>query len=201
MKLLLIFFLALELFASTNDALSAYKQHNYKESFRLYKRAANNGSSVAQNALSYLYFNGIGVKKSPKNGILWLQKAAQQDDKRACFDLGMFYLTGHNVEQNFKKAVKYLQIASDQGENEATYNLALMYYKGDGVKQNIQKAATLLEKAAKAGHFKAKQNVGRVYMQLLNFKKANYWLGENVKDGDTQAAALLKEIKATQAKE
>jgi TPR repeat protein len=184
------------LFALDNGALNAYKQHHYKKAFTLYKEAADKGDTTAQNALSYLYFNGVGVAKNPKEGLYWLQKAADKGDKRACFDLGMIYLMGENVTKDLTKAVHYLEIASKKGDSEATYNLALMYYNGDGVKQDIKKAASLLEVAAKSGHLKAKNNVGRVYMQLLDFKKAKYWLEENVKDGDKSAAALLKEIEA-----
>jgi TPR repeat protein len=185
------------LFASTEAALQAYKNKEYTKAFSLYMQEAKKGDSSAQNALSYLYFNGLGVKKDTKSGLQWLQKAAKSGDERACLDLGMMYLVGVNVTKDYDKASKWLECASDKGKAEASYNLALMYYNGDGVKQDIKKAAQLLEKAAKAGHASAKKNVGRVYMQLLDFKKARYWLEKNVQEGDEQAATLLKEIEAS----
>jgi TPR repeat protein len=197
MKIFLLFLLiTLSLFASTEEALHAYKNHEYKKAFVLYRQEAQNGDIKAQNALSYLYFNGIGTEKNSNKGLLWLQKAAKSGDGRACLDLGMMYLSGKNVKQDFKKALKWLKLASKAGSAEATFNMARMYYNGDGVKQDIKKAALLLENAAKAGHAAAKKNVGRIYMQLLNFKKAKYWLEKNVKDGDVEAATLLKEIEA-----
>ena len=195
-----IFFLLLMsgviLFGSVEEALDAYKNHQYKKAFTLYEKEAKSGNSIAQNALSYLYFHGIGVEKNTKDGLLWLQKAAESGDKRACLDLGMMYLSGDNVTKDLKKAAKYLELASQKGSDEASYNLALMYYNGDGVKQDVKKAALLLENAAKNGHKGAKRNVGRIYMQALEFKKAKYWLNENLKDGDKEAALLLKEIEA-----
>jgi TPR repeat protein len=192
-----LFLLSVVLFATTTEALNAYKNHNYTEAFKLYKEAALQGDIEAENALSYLYFKGVGVKQDPKKGLYWLQKAVNSGDSRASFDLAMFYLKGEHLKKDMKQAAHYMQIASKKGNVDATYNLALMYYRGEGVKQDIKKAAALLEIAAKKGHRGAKANVGRVYMQLLNFKKAKYWLGENLKDGDVEAAKLLQEIKAT----
>ncbi len=196
MKILLVLAAIISLYASTQEALQAYKNQEYKKAFRLYIESAKRGDIAAQNAVSYLYFNGIGTQKSQQKGLKWLQMAAESSDKRACFDLGMMYLSGVNIKKDLPKAAKYLQIASEKGNSDATYNLALMYYNGDGVKQDLNKATSLLEKAAKSGHIAAKHNIGRVYMQILNFKKAKQWLRENVKDGDLEAADLLKEIEA-----
>jgi TPR repeat protein len=194
--LLALSFVLLSLHASTDSALAAYKRGAYKEAFTLYETEAKKGDLTAQNALSYLYFNGIGTKKDTTQGLEWLQKAAKSGDERAAFDLGMMYLSGSNVKKDMQKAAKYLQIAADKGNSEAQYNLALMYYNGDGVKQDLKKAALLLEDAANNGHQGAKRNVGRVYMQVLDFKKAKYWLTQNLKDGDPEAATLLQEIEA-----
>jgi len=195
MKFIFLLLLNAALFASTQEALHAYKNHEYKKAFVLYEEAANSGNTTAQNALSYLYFNGLGIEKDNEKALQWLQKAAN-NDARAAFDLGIIYLSGENVTKNLKKAAHWLEIAANKGNKEAQYNLALMYYNGDGVKQDVKKAAILLEKAAKNGHKTAKANVGRVYMQVLDFKKAKYWLSQNVKEGDTEAATLLKEIEA-----
>ncbi len=107
------------------------------------------------------------------------------------YDVAMQYLSA----QKYKKAFSHLKIAAENNISNAQYNLALMYYQGDGVKQDIKKSAHWLEKAAKNGHEKAIQNVGRIYMQLMNFKKARYWLHKNVEQGDKEAQLLLDEIK------
>ncbi len=196
MKNILLLVITLStLFASTQDALNAYKNGEYKKAFRLYTIEATKGDSTAQNALSYLYFNGIGVGKDNKTALKWLQRAADVNDTRACFDLGMIYLLGENIQKDTKKAFHWLSIAADKGNIEAKYNLAYLYYNGDGVKQDVKKAASLLDEAARAGHVRAKQNVARVYLQVLNLKKARYWLEENAKEGDTEAQTLLDEIK------
>ena len=108
------------------------------------------------------------------------------------YDLAMTYL----AKGDYKAALKPLHVAAENNISNAQYNLALMYYQGDGVKQNIKKSAQWLEKAAENGHKRAIANIGRIYMQLMDFKKARYWLQINAKSGDKEAELLLKEIEA-----
>ena len=100
----------------------------------------------------------------------------------------------------YPKAFKLLQKASDLGDINAKYNLALMYYRGDGTKQDIPKSLELLEVAASQGHEKAFQNIGRIYMQVIEFDKATYWLEKNALQGDQNAYYLLAEIYCSQEK-
>jgi TPR repeat protein len=197
MKFLLSLVTATLLFASNEAALKAYKNKEYKKAFTLYEKEAKKGDTTAMNALSYLYYNGIGVEQDTNQSVNYLKEAADAQDKQACLDLGLFYLQGVRVAKEYKEAAHYLECAADKGSAEAQYNLALMYYNGDGVKQDVKKAAALLEEAAKSGHKGAKANVGRIYMQALDFKKAKEWLEKNVADGDKEAELLLKEIAAT----
>jgi TPR repeat protein len=196
---LILFVLVLNLFAQ-NEALEAYKQKDYKKAFQLYKADAKKGNTTAQNALSYLYFNGIGTDKDNKKGLYWLEKAAEKNDSRAQYDLAMMYFDGYNIKQNHKKAFKWLSKSSDLNNTKAKYNLALMYYNGDSTDMNVTKTAVLLDEIALKGHKLAKENVGRIYMQLLKFDKAIYWLKQNAKNNDKEAYYLLAEIYCSQGK-
>ena len=104
------------------------------------------------------------------------------------------------ANNDFPKAFKLLKKASDKGDINAKYNLALMYYRGDGTKQDIPKSLDLLEIAASKGHEKALQNIGRVYMQVIQFDKATYWLEKNAARGDENAYYLLAQIYCSQEK-
>ena len=104
------------------------------------------------------------------------------------------------ADKNYKKAFKILTKASNEGDINAKYNLALMYYQGDGTDINVTKTAELLNQAALGGHKKAIQNIGRIYMQLLKFDKAVYWLEKNAQQGDKEAYYLLAEIYCEQEK-
>jgi len=104
------------------------------------------------------------------------------------------------ANNDYAKAFELLQKASDKGDINAKYNLALMYYRGDGTKQDIPKSLELLEVAALQGHEQALQNIGRVYMQIIKFDKASYWLEKNAAKGDENAYYLLAEIYCSQEK-
>lgn len=198
-SLVLIFFiLTSNVFA--NEALKAFKNKEYKKAFKLYQQDANNGNTTAQNALSYLYFNGIGTQKDNKKGLYWIKKAASKNDSTAQYDLAMMYLSGQNVKEDHKEAFKWLEKASKQDNLNAKYNMAFMYYKGDSVDSNVSKTALLLDDIAKKGHQGAKANVGRIYLQLLKFDKAIYWLEKNANDGDNEACYLLAEIYCSEGK-
>ena len=198
-KYFLLLILTITLYAQ-GSAVEAFKNKNYEKAFKIYMADANSGDTKAQNALSYLYFNGLGVSKDLKKGLSWLEKAALSNDAVAQYDLGMMYLSGYNVEKNSIAAFNWLRSASELDHADAEYNLALMYYNGDGVDLNVTASVELLEKAAKQGHIGATQNIGRIYMQLLKFDNALYWLEINAQAGDKEAYYLLAEIYAGQEK-
>jgi len=193
-KLLLLTIFTLSSLYAQSSALEAYKKGNYKYAFELYTKDANSGNSTAQNALSYLYFNGVGTKKDVTKGLLWIKKSAHNMNAQAQYDLAMMYLSGHNVEKNEKLAFTWFDSASDLGNVKAKYNEALMYYEGTVVERNATKSLELLEAAAKAGHEKSIENIGRIYLQELKFEEARKWLKINVENGDTQAQYLLDTI-------
>jgi len=196
MKLISLLFVgAVLIYASTmDDALNAFKAKEYKKAMKLYAQEAEQNNSKAQNALSYLYFNGLGTQKDVEKGRYWLTQAALQADSVAQYDMAMMYLGGYNFDQDYKQALFWLERSSDLGNRDAQYNLALMYYQGDGVDINVTKTALYLEQSAKQGHQKAKQLVGRIYMQILDFDKAIEWLNINADEGDAEAIYLLSEI-------
>ena len=191
--IILLAFMFITLNANQN-ALTAYKNKEYKKAFSLYEKAAKKGDSVSQSALSFLYFNGVGVSKNTNLGLKWLKKSATNANATAQYDLGMFYLKGNNVAQDYKQAATWLDSSAKLGNTDAQFNLALMYYKGEGVDENTTKSAELLDAAATNGHIHAKQNIGRLYMRLLKFDKAIAWLTLNAKEGDVEAFYLLAEI-------
>lgn len=118
------------------------------------KDAAQGGDA---NAESWL---GVYLKAQHhyKQGLVWLQKAADQNNAGGEFSLGNAYANGQGVPQNYAKAVYWYQKAAEQGNARAEYNLGIAYYHGQGVPQNsiiairwFEKAAEQFEKAAEQG--------------------------------------------------
>ena len=79
-KYILLALIAFSSLYAEQTGLEAFKDKNYDKAFKLYKEEAVKGDSVSQNALSYLYLNGIGTSKDLKEGLVWLKKSAHNMD-------------------------------------------------------------------------------------------------------------------------
>ena len=60
--------------------MDASRKGNYADAVQWYQKAAEQGSSIAQERLGFMYYNGYGVTKDITQAIYWYKKAAAQDD-------------------------------------------------------------------------------------------------------------------------
>ena len=67
---------------------------------------------------------GEGVPGSLPESVQWLQKAADQGDATAQFNLAMLYSTGHGVSKDLVKAFMWADIAAAAGEPNSPKLLA-----------------------------------------------------------------------------
>ena len=66
----------------------AYERGDYKEAFRLFRMAADQGDALAQSRLGLMYEKGRGVGRNYAEARRWYQKAADQSDALAQNNLG-----------------------------------------------------------------------------------------------------------------
>jgi TPR repeat protein len=66
-----------------------------------------------------MYDFGKGVLKDDKQSAYWYQKAADQGDAKAQFNLGVKYAFGKGVLKDYKQSVYWYQKAADQGDAKA----------------------------------------------------------------------------------
>ena len=90
-------------------------------------------------------------------------KAAQQGDTSAQFNLGVMYANGRGVPQDHREAVKWFRLAAEQGHALAQNNLGVMYEEGRGVPQDHREAVKWYRLAAEQGHARAQNNLGVMY--------------------------------------
>ena len=50
-----------------------------------------------------------------KKAIEWYEKAAEQGDAEAQYNLGVMYENGQGVDVNYKKAIEWYEKAAEQG--------------------------------------------------------------------------------------
>ena len=86
--------------------------------------AAQKGVVIAQNALAYMYANGIGVAKDNDQALVWYRKAAEQGAPNAQLSLGIAYEEGAGVKQDLEQAAMWYRKAAAWGLEDAKKRLA-----------------------------------------------------------------------------
>jgi TPR repeat protein len=64
-------------------ARTAYFNKDYRQVFQLLFPLGASGNAQAQYTLGYLYYHGLGVEKSDRQAMSWIQRAAAQGHKKA----------------------------------------------------------------------------------------------------------------------
>lgn len=115
------------------------------------KIAAEAGDVSAMVTLAMLYGDGKGGKKSSKDYLYWMEKAAALDNVGALFQLGNAYFNGVIVKTDLVKAFDYQLRAADLGGADSNALIAFRYMYGDGTKKDFAKSAQHLFRAIKLG--------------------------------------------------
>ena len=116
--------------------VEAWEKGDFATALREWSALAEQGNTLAQFSLGWLYEDGRGVTQDHKEAVKWYRKAAEQGFEDAQFNLGLMYSQGKGVLQDYKEAVKWYRKAAEKGLGNAQFNLAVMYMKGQGVPQN-----------------------------------------------------------------
>jgi TPR repeat protein len=151
--------------------------------------AVNIGRSAAPAAC---YINSaadlhITDHPSATTDLNWLQKAADDGDPCAQFQLGRLYQLGDGVPKDTGISRAWYRKAADQGLAEAQNNLGLLYYD-DGVPQHKRASASWYRKAADQGYVEAQLRLGNMYFNgdgvLQDYVLAHMWYNLAAAAGD-----------------
>ena len=64
--------------APFDDAVAAYIKGDYAQAFKLFSPLAAEGNSSSQNALGFMYVQGLGVTRNYQEAVKWHSLAAAQ---------------------------------------------------------------------------------------------------------------------------
>jgi|SRR5579859_932780 len=146
------------------------------------------GDTTAEEALSNIYRNGMGVPKNPTEALKWLNKAAKQAYDVADFDLGWIYEHGEGVRKDDAAGAEWYRKAAEQGLPWAQYNLGAMYARGRGVAKDDKAAADWCRKAAEQAMVDAQNELGEMYARgqgvTQDYVQANEWYRKAAQQGD-----------------
>jgi len=192
---------------SKNDAAAArldmaaeqYREgglpRDFSESIRKLRRAAEQGSPMAEFLLGHAYQRGWGVPKDMTEMARWYQQGAQgrdaqganardqnapkdfaqafeavrgaarEGDAGAELYVGLAYDLGDDLPRDAVEAARWYRRAAAQGSITAASNLGVLYHDGDGMPKDGVEAVTWLSRAANGGSAVAQYCLGRIYAQ------------------------------------
>ena len=154
----------------------------------------------AMNQISECYFHGIGVNKSSKTGLLWLQASFEYgEDITAAHEMALIYEYGRNeVEVDVIAAFNWFEKAAGAGHVEAMTELGLCYELGCGVEQDDETALDWYTKAANLGHVTAKFSVGEAFEAARGVpqsdEEACLWYYRAALVGDEDSKVALRRL-------
>jgi len=156
---------------------------------RWYRKLAEDGTSVAQNALGLMYLEGFAsVPQDDRQAFEWFHRAAEQGILDARLNLGVMYLEGRGVERNEEIAVQLISSAAQEGNARAEYNLGVLHEQGHVLPKSETEAFKWYLKAAEQNNASAQTHVGLMYAR-----------GRGTERNDVAASQWL--LKATEKRE
>ncbi len=197
--LLLSFFLigsTLAFAGNVEEGNRLYNAGKYQEALTYFMKPDAATNPATMNRIGYMYDEGQGVKKDPKEAYKWYQKAAETGFPAAQFNLGLSYQYGTGgVQKNINEAVKWFLKAAEQNNAEAELKMGYLSVQGLGTRQDFKKAMNWFRRAAEHGDDRGYVNIGIIYSRGDGVKKdlnravQYYILG--AQKGEPKAQGLL----------
>ena len=111
------------------DGYDAYLKQDYKEAVKWFRLSAEQGHTLAQYNLGFMYYNGQGVLQDFKEAVKWFRLSAEQGDASAQYNLGLMYAEGTGVPQDYVLAYIWWNISGSNGNKNAVENRDLIEKK------------------------------------------------------------------------
>lgn len=154
----------------------------------------------ALKAIAKCYFEGNGVEKESKLGLVWLKAAFELgNDIDAAYETAIIYEYGHHqVLVDVVAAAAWFQKAAEQSHVEAMSELGLCYELGCGVEQNDEIALDWYTKAANLGHITSKYSVGEAFEEARGVPQSDseacIWYYKAALAGDEDSKKSLRRL-------
>ncbi|MFQ6405501.1 tetratricopeptide repeat protein [Methylophilus sp. 'Pure River'] len=123
---------------------------------------------------------------------------ANQNDAKACYNLGLMYQDGDGVSKNMDEAVKWFTKSAELNYKEAQYTLASLVFQRQIQSISYPQAVTYYEQAAKQGHVKSQLNLGMLYLRgdviAQDMPAAVQWLNLAASNNNSEAQGYLADL-------
>ena len=108
--------------ADLQKGFEAFDRDDYKTAVSELRPFAEQGHSVAQYALGWMYQKGKGVLQDYKESVKWYRLSAEQGDQFAQNNLGVSYEHGRGVAQDYVLSHMWYNIATSNDSEKAPKN-------------------------------------------------------------------------------
>ncbi len=123
---------------------------------------------------------------------------ANQNDAKACYNLGLMYQYGDGVAQNLDEAVNWFTKSAALNDKEAQYTLASMVFRREIQRISYAEAAQYYQQAATLGHIKSQLNLGMLYYRgdviPQDLAAAYQWLNMAASNNNSEAQGYLANL-------
>ncbi len=185
-------------YALQNDkSLRGRLLNSKREIAELYAAAAKMGEAEAQYEYARCLEEGIGVKKSIDNALVWYKCAARQGLSKAQYKLACLILDNCTVNNPSDIAYFWLRVSAEFGNPDAQYKLSHCYDKGEGTTPSPKHAIYWLAQSAESGSVTAALEIAEIFTEGkvidANYAVARWFLLKY--DGvSKQAHAMLSRL-------
>ncbi|SHE93794.1 TPR repeat [Seinonella peptonophila] len=115
--------------------------------------------------------NGNDLKHNEREGIMWLEIAAEAGLQNASFELGRCLIDGKGVKQDIQKGEYWLRVAAKAGYKDAVLDLGKRLLTGKGLSKNEKEGFLWLEKGATAGHSELQLELSKQLERVITESK------------------------------
>ena len=127
---------------------------------RRIKKESRFGVMTSQAVLSFMYLQGVGVRKSERKAYKWMLKSAEQGNPPAMHSVSIFLRDGVGTKPDVQASLDWLNRAVDAGYHDSQLVLGNYHYTGTYVEKSLDRASELLGKSAEQGNPMAKMSLG-----------------------------------------
>ena len=157
-------------------AYDAQESQNYHEALRLFELSAQKGDTDSLVEIGILLTDPeIESLFDPHKGIIYYEKAAQQNHPVAWNNIGALYHNGTGYSFDIKKAIQAYGKGAELGDGMALANLGDLYYSGEHVLQDYDKALDFYQKAEKKYYYHY-DKISEIYYQRRDYKNLLVYL-------------------------
>ena len=133
------------------------------ETFKLYRKSADQGNHLSLLALGYYHDIGEGIPKDGSKAFSFYWKGAEMGNPICEYNLGTCYERGLGCEKDVCLAAQWYRMSARHGYTDGVYRIGYFNLVGKGVLKNVPQGLKYILSAVSKGHGLAHCKLARCY--------------------------------------